>query len=183
MSQFRLIEPQQASPEARTLLESVQAKLGMLPNLFKSMANSTATLEAYVNFRDALSRGNLSAKLREQIALAISERNGCQYCLAAHTAVGRMLGLSDDEITNNRRAESSDESTSAALAFVASLVDKQGKVSEAEVDLLRQSGFDDGRIAELVAVTVLTIMTNYFNLTAGTPIDFPKAQPLTEVAN
>ncbi len=178
MSQFRLIEPQQASPEAREMLTSVQAKLGRLPNLFKAMANAPATLEAYLSLNDALSRGSLSARLREQIALTVAERNGCHYCLAAHTAVGKILGLSDDEIINNRRAESSDQATSAALTFAGSLVDKRGAVSESDVEKVREAGFDDSRIAELVTTVVMNIFSNYFNLTAQTPIDFPKAQSL-----
>jgi len=178
MSQFRLIEPQQASPETRDQLEAIQSKLGRLPNMFKAMANSPATLSAYMGLSEAAASGRLSPQLREQVALTVSERNGCQYCLAAHSAVGKMLGLSSDEILNNRNAEATDPSTAAALTFAAALVDKHGKVSEADIDALSQAGLDDGLIAELVTATALTTLTNYFNLTAGTPIDFPRVEAL-----
>lgn len=180
MSQFRLIEPQQTDAATREHLEAIQAKLGHLPNIFKAMANAPALLAAYQGFKEALEAGRLPAQLREQVALTVSERNRCQYCLAAHSAVGKMLGLPDDEISHNRRAESSVESTQAALTFVAVLVDKHGQVSESDVERVRQAGFDDGQIAELIAAATLTILTNYFNLTAGTPIDFPKVETLSE---
>lgn len=178
MSRFRLLEPQQAESNARELLEGVQNKLGRLPNMFKAMANSPATLEAYLSVGNALERGKLSAQLREQIALAVAELNSCQYCLAAHTAIGKMVGLSKDEILNNRRAQSSDRSVSSALTFVAALVTKHGNVSEDDVAQVRDAGFDDGQIAEIVTTVVLNILTNYFNLTADTPVDFPKMEPL-----
>jgi uncharacterized peroxidase-related enzyme len=181
MSLFRLIEPPQADASTRDKLEAIQHKLGRLPNIFKAMANSPAALVAYQGMDEALANGRLSTRLREQVALVVSEQNGCLYCLAAHSAMSKRLGLSEDEIENNRRAESDDPTTQAALTFAASLVNKRGQVSEAEVDQLRQAGFDDGQIAELLATTVHTIFTNYFNLTAGTPIDFPKVEALTTV--
>ncbi len=178
MSQFRLIEPQQADTRTRERLEAIQNKLGRLPNMFKGMANAPAVLAAFVEMNEALAGSRISAPLREQVALAVSERNGCQYCLAAHSAIGRMLGLAEEEILDNRRGESADEATRAALAFASALVDQHGQVSASDVEQVRQAGFDDGQIAELVGATVQTIFTNYFNLTAAVPIDFPKAKAL-----
>ena len=183
MSRFRLLEPQQATPEARELLEGVQTKLGRLPNIFKAMANSPATLEVYLAIGNALERGKLSAHLREQIALAVAELNGCQYCLAAHTAIGRMVGLTKEEMLSNRRAQSSDQSVSAALLFVKALVTRRGDVSDDDVAQLREAGFDDGQVAEIVTVVALNILTNYFNMTAGTPVDFPNPDRLPPAEN
>ena len=182
MSQFRLLEPQQVDQEARRHLEGVQAKLGRLPNLFKAMANSPAALEAYLAIGQALERGRLSSQLRERIALVVAERNGCEYCLAAHAAIGRSLGLSKDEIASNRRAQSSDQASSAVLTFVKLLVDNRGKVSSEDLEQLREAGFDDGQVAEIVTTVVINIFTNYFNLVAGTPVDFPKVEALSPVS-
>jgi len=182
MSQFRLLEPQQAAPPAREILEGVQAGLGRLPNVFKAMANSSAALAAYLSMGKALEGGRLTAQLREQIALAVAEANGCRYCLAAHSAVGRSLGLSKDEMMHNRRAQSTDPSVGAALTFVKTLVAKRGKVSAADVDQLCDAGFDEGQVAEIVATVTLNIFTNYFNLVAETPVDFPKAEDLSTAA-
>ena len=179
MSQFRLIEPQQADTETRERLEAIQNKLGRLPNIFKGMANAPALLAAYVGFSEALAGGRLSARLREQVALAVSERNDCQYCLAAHSAIAKMLGLTEAEILRNRQADSAEADTQAALTFVTELVDKRGHVGTSNLETVRQAGFDDGQIGELVAATVHTILTNYFNSTAETPIDFPKAPALS----
>lgn len=182
MSQFRLLEPQQADPKARKNLEGVQAKLGSLPNLFKAMANSPAALEAYLAIGQALENGRLSSQLRESIALAVAEKNGCKYCLAAHSAIGRSLGLSKDEIANNRRAQSSDQSSSAVLTFAKSLVENRGNVPSVELERLRAAGFDDGQVAEIVTTVVINIFTNYFNLVAETPVDFPKVEELSPVS-
>lgn len=179
MSQFRLIEPQQTDTEIRERLEAIQNKLGRLPNIFKGMANAPALLAAYVGFSEALAGGRLSARLREQVALTVSERNDCQYCLAAHSAIAKMLGLTEAEILRNRQAASTEADTQAALTFVAALVDKHGHASASNLETVRQAGFDDGQIAELVAATVHTILTNYFNAMAETPIDFPKAPALS----
>lgn len=182
MSQFRLLEPQQVDEKARKNLEGVQSKLGSLPNMFKAMANSPATLESYLAIGQALENGRLSSKLRERIALAVAETNRCDYCLAAHSAIGRSIGLSQDEIASNRRAQSSEQSSSAVLAFVKSLVDNRGHVSSDDLDGLRAAGFDDGQVAEIVTTVVINIFTNYFNLTAGTPVDFPKVEALSSAS-
>jgi uncharacterized peroxidase-related enzyme len=178
VSRFRLLEPQQAAPKARDLLEGVQNKLGRLPNIFKAMANSPAALAAYLCIGEALEDGRLSAKLREQIALTVAEINGSPYCLAAHAATGRKVGLSKDEIISNRRAQSSDQSVSTVLIFVRTLVAQRGDVLSEDVDQLRDAGFDDGQIAEIVVTVALNILTNYFNMAAGTPVDFPNTEAL-----
>jgi len=167
-----------ANAHARALLEGVEKKLGTIPNLLKTMANSPAALEAYLGFSGALAKGALPAKLREQIALVVGETNDCQYCLAAHAALGRMAGLSDEEIADSRRAASSDSKTEAALTFARKVVAERGRVDDADVDHLRRAGFDDGAIAELVANVALNLFTNYFNHVVDTEVDFPKAPAL-----
>lgn len=142
------------------------------------MANSPAVLEAYLGFSGALAKGALSARLREQIALAVGESNNCQYCLAAHTALGRMAGLSDEQIADSRRGSSPDRKTEAALAFATKVVSERGLVDDDDVAQLRAAGFDDGDIAEIVANVSLNIFTNYLNHIAETEIDFPKAAAL-----
>jgi len=146
----------------------------MTPNLMRALANSPAALEAYLSFSGALAGGSLPAKLRERIALAVSEQNACQYCVSAHTAIGRMAGLTDGEIEQAREARSDSPKDAAALAFARQVMAGQGRVSDADFAAVRKAGFGDGEIAEIIAHVALSIFTNYFNTAAEVEVDFPK---------
>ena len=183
MSRLNLIDPQQAEGKQKELLDGVQKKLGMTPNLVRVFANSPAVLQGYLGLNDGLSEGALDAKVREQIALTVAETNGCEYCLAAHSAVSKMLGLNRDEILDARQGTSSDGRVDAALHFAQSVVEKRGWVSDEDLDRVRSAGYGDAEITEIVAHVVLNIFRNYFNHIAETPIDFPKADPLSASAN
>ncbi len=178
MPRFKALEINEAQANARTLLEGVQKKLGKAPNLMRTMANSPAVLEAYLSFSGTLAKGTLPARLREQISLAVGEENSCKYCVAAHATLGRMTGLSDEEIADSRRASSPDSKTDAALSFARKIVTDRGQVSDADVAKLRDLGFSDGEILEIVSAVALNIFTNYVNHVAGTTVDFPEVDPV-----
>lgn len=174
MPRLSAIEPDKATGKVKDLLDAVQAKLSFTPNMTRVMANSPAVLEAYLSFSGALAGGSLNSKLREQIALEVAEQNTCQYCLSAHTAIGRRTGLSDSEIEAAREAKSNTVKPAAALAFARQIVAKQGRATQADVDSVRNAGFNDAEIAEIIANVALNIFTNYFNNTADVEVDFPK---------
>jgi uncharacterized peroxidase-related enzyme len=178
MQRLQAVNPETANGKTKELLDAVQAKLGMTPNLVRTFANSPAVLEAYLGFSGALSKGVLSAKLREQIALAVAEANGCGYCLAAHSAVGKMLGLSEEDIADSRRGISTDSKSDAVLGFARQMVEKRGWVSDEDLSRLRNVGYGDGEIAEVVANVALHLFTNYFNHVAETEVDFPEVSEL-----
>lgn len=131
------------------------------PNLYRGLGNSPAALGAYLAGQDALKDSRLSAAERETIALAVSQINGCDYCLAAHTAIGKMAGLEEDEIVEIRRFTAGDERRRALVEFTRTLVDARGWVDDEDVDALRDAGFSDGEIAEIPAVVGLTFLSNY----------------------
>ena len=174
MPRLNSIDPKEATGKAKELLDGVKAKIGMVPNLMRTFANSPAALEGYLNFSGALGGGLLDAKLREQIALTVADANSCEYCLSAHTAIGKMVGLNETELVASRRAASSDAKTEAALKFAHQLVVKRGEVLNSEIADVRAAGYNDGEITEIVANVALNIFTNYFNHVAQTVIDFPK---------
>jgi uncharacterized peroxidase-related enzyme len=178
-----MVEAAQANEQQKELLDGVQKKLGMTPNLVRVFANSPAVLNGYLGLTDSLSGGTLGAKLSEEIALTVAESNGCEYCLAAHSTVGKMIGLNRDEILDARLGTSSDSRVEAALHFAKTVVEKRGWADEEDVTRVRNAGYDDGEIAEIIAHVVLNIFRNYFNHIAKTPIDFPKADPLTALTN
>ena len=146
-------------------------------NFLHLLANSPAALNAYVACTGALSQGQLTPKQRELLALAIAEINGARYCLSAHYALARKLGLDDDEIRAARRATSADPQTHAMLRFAQAVALQRGELSDADFQSLRQAGFTDALIAEIISHIALNIFTNYFNSIARTEIDFPLLKP------
>lgn len=182
MSRLTTISPESATGKAKELLDTVHAKLGMVPNMMRAMSNAPSVLEGYLQWNGALSRGAISAKVREQIALAVAQANGCDYCLAAHSAIGKMVGLSADQIRDSRQGTAVDARTDALIGFARKLVDTRGRVGDDELGVLRNAGFDDGIIAEVVANVALSIFTNYFNNVAELEVDFPGAPSLAPAA-
>jgi uncharacterized peroxidase-related enzyme len=156
----------------------------MVPNMMRTMGNSYAVLNGYLSFSGALGESKIGSRLGEQIALAVAEANKCAYCLSAHTFIGsKLLGIDADTIIASRSAETVDEKVNAALVFAQTLVHKKGLVNDHDVAAVREAGFADGEIAEIIAHTALNILTNYFNNTANTIIDFPGvSHPRNEVA-
>lgn len=164
-----------AAPAAsQPLLEAVKKQLGVVPNMFRLISNSPAALEGYLGLNGALANGTLPEQTRERIALAVAEINGCDYCLSAHTYLGKNRSKLDDaEIAANRRGTSSDSKADAALRFATSIVHARGKVDEGAVRAVKLAGYDDAQILEIVLHVALNTLTNYVNEVAKTDIDFP----------
>lgn len=180
MERIKALNPEDASGKTKELFDGVQQKLGRVPNLMRTMGQSPAVLEGYLSLSGALGGGSLSAKLREQIALVVGEANGCEYCLAAHSAIGKMVGLGEEEILESRRGKSGEEKSGVALRFARELVIARGRVSDNNLAEVRRVGFSEGEIAEIIANVALNLLTNYFNHVAETKVDFPAAAPLVD---
>ncbi len=178
MSRFTQVAPETATGKIRELLDAVSLNPGLVPNMIRAMANSPTALNAYVLFSWALTGGSLSAKTREQIALVVGQVSECDYSLSAHNALGKMAGLTADQIRDSRRAMAADAKTHALLQFCRKLVEARGRVSDWDVATVRGAGATDGEIAEAVAGVALNIFTIYFNHVADPDIDFPKPEGL-----
>jgi uncharacterized peroxidase-related enzyme len=174
MSRLQAVDPSTASGKAKDLLDAVKGKLGLVPNMTRVMANSPEVLEAYLGFSGALASGLLEPKVREQLALVTAQENHCDYCLSAHTAIGKMVGLNHDQIIASREGQGGSEKTTAALAFAKRVLETKGQISESDLTAVRAAGFSDGEIAEVIAHVALNVFTNYFNIAADVDIDFPK---------
>lgn len=182
MSRIEPINHEESTGKAKELLDAVKSKLGMTPNLMKTMAHSPAVLEAYLNFSGTLGT-TLNGKLREQISVLTAEENGCGYCASAHTALGKMAGLDEAAILAARAGNSTDAKTDAALKFAQQLIVNRGKISDDNLQTVKAAGYSDGEISEIVANVALNIFTNYFNETAQTTVDFPAIEfPLQRAA-
>ena len=175
MSRLPIPASIEASPAtSRPLLQAVNKQLGVVPNLFRLVGNSPAALEGYLGLNGALARGALEAPTRERIALAVAEFNGCDYCLSAHSYLGKNLAkLSDAEIAANRDGGSTDPKADAAVHFAVELVKARGHVSEADIRAVKQAGYTDAQAIEIVLHVALNTLTNYVNEMAKTEIDFP----------
>lgn len=175
MSRIAIPATIDASPTAsKPLLEAVKAQLGSVPNLFRLVANSPAALEGYLGLSGALAKGAIGAKTRERIAIAVAEHNACDYCLSAHTYLGRNLAkLSEAELEAARRARSDDPKADAALRFAKAVMDARGHVSAAAIDAARAAGHSDAELVEIVLHVALNTLTNYVNSVAATEVDFP----------
>ncbi len=174
MSRVPLIQPEQATPAIRTSLAAIQKALGATPNMFKAVANSPAALTSMWGSFGALGAGQLGAQLGEQIAVAIADRNRCDYCLAAHHYLGKGAGLSEAQLHAAQAGQSQDPRTAAALSFALAIVEHRGQVSTTQVQLVRAAGFSDEQIVEIVAHVALNLFTNYVNIVFDVPVDFPK---------
>ena len=163
------------APEAsRPLLEAVKTQLGSVPNLFRLVSNSPQALEGYLSLSGALGKGALPAATRERIALAVAEINGCNYCLSAHTYLGKNLAKLDDaEITANRSGASNDPKADAAVRFAAQVTRARGYVTDADLAAVRIAGYSDAQVVEIVQHVALNTWTNYVNEVFKTDIDFP----------
>ena len=164
-----------AAPAAsRPQLEAVKKQLGLVPNMFRLVANSPAALEGYLGLNGALSKGQLDGRTRERIAMAVAELNGCDYCLSAHTYLGlNAAKISSEEIALNRKGRSGDPTADAAVRFATKVAEARGRVGDGDLQAVQAAGYSDGEVMEIVLHVALNTLTNYVNEVAKTQIDFP----------
>ncbi|QEA13755.1 carboxymuconolactone decarboxylase family protein [Comamonas flocculans] len=168
------LDTQGVPAASQTLLAEIHGAFGATPNMFKAVANAPAALQSMWAAFGALGKGRLGARLGEQIAVAIANRNRCEYCLAAHTVLGGKAGASPAEMAAAQVGQSDDPRTAAALEFALKVVQQRAQITDADVARLRSAGFDDGQIVEIMAHVALNLFTNYVNVALDVPLDFPR---------
>ena len=173
-SRLTPVEPAHADAHTHQLFDAIKARMGKVPNMMKTMAHSPALLEGYLALRGALDKGVLPEVIRQEIALFISQENGCEYCLSAHTLIGRHAGLNRDQVLLARQGQAQDAKQQAVLTLVQNILDQRGDVSDEQLAAARAAGLSDAEIAEIVGHVALTTLTNFFNQLAQPVIDFPR---------
>jgi uncharacterized peroxidase-related enzyme len=173
MSRIALVVPSNTETKVAATLSQIKASLGSVPNVFALLANAPVALDGYLSLSKALSRGRLTARQREILALAIAQENECQYCLSAHTALAQATGLSAADALKARFGKTDDPFERALTSFAKNIIRQRGLVSDQELKLARKVGIDDQLMLELVANVALQTLTNYANRLADTEIDFP----------
>ena len=178
MSALPQIDPAEATGETAALLTQMRKSAGPVPNMAKAMANSPALLKGYLALSGALAGGVLPAAVRERLALATAEYNRCGYCLSAHVLMAKNAAkLDSDEIERARHAESADPHVAALLALSDAIARGRGTIDETAIKTARAAGATDAEIAEVIGNLALNVLTNYFNLAAGTDNEFPPVTP------
>ncbi len=180
MSRIQPVDPRTATGEARQLLDAVQSQLGAVPNFLRVLAHSPKALGAFLGMHSSLGGAALDHATQERIALAIAEGNGCEYCVSAHTAIGRKAGLSGEEMLLNRQGRSADHKAAGAVAFAKALNEHRGEVTGAEFDAARAAGLSDAEIVEVIASVALNFFTNVLGKSTRVEIDFPKVRLLPD---
>lgn len=175
MPRLKPVDHATAAGKTKELLDGVEAAFGRAPNMALAMAVNPSVLDSWIKLNGALGP-TLTRRLNEQIAIAVAEANDCGYCLSAHTAAGRHVGVDEGELARNRGGDSSDRKIAAALRFARAVNETRGGVSDDELAEVRAAGYDDADIAAIVGHVALNVLTNYFNRVAQPELDFPEVE-------
>lgn len=181
MKKLRALSKESAATETRQIFEGIEKVMGMLPNIYAVIGNSSNALGSYLTYSDAQKKGSFNAKEREAVFLAVSEENGCNYCLSAHTAIAKMNGFSEEETFDLRAGIIEDGKLSAITRLAKSIVTNRGRADENMVNDFYEAGYDEKALVDLVALVIDKTFTNYIGRLSKPEIDFPKAQPLKSI--
>jgi uncharacterized peroxidase-related enzyme len=174
MSRINVIQHDCANHEQKELLDAINAQLGMVPNFLKVFANSPSALRAFLGLYGIAGEGSLDGQTRERIAISLAQQNACQYCVSAHSAIGRKAGLNGDEIDANRAGSSQDAKAAVAVKFARALSEHTGAVTSAEIQEVRNAGYSDADIVEIITHVGMNILTNILGRASQVDIDFPE---------
>ena len=183
MKNLEVLNREQVASETQEIFDGLKSKVGMVPNLYATAANSHYGLTALLELGETLKKGNLNNKEVEAVALAVGQANNCQYCLSAHTAIGKMLGFSEEETLDIRRGSVSDPKLKALTSLAKEITESRGFPSEQALSDFIEAGYTKGALVDVIGLVALNTFTNYLNHIADTEVDFPKAKQLDVVFN
>ena len=178
MQRINPVTLDQAPADSKPVLEHIKSTFGKIPNIFTTMAISPTTLNSMMACFEVLSQGELAGVKHEAIGLRVSQLNGCEYCLAAHTGMAKKAGANDEEIMHFRKGVSTDPQIQALLNLASEMVETRGDVTEETIEVAREAGVTDSQLCEAVMIVAFFTFTNYFNDLVQTDVDFPPAAKL-----
>lgn len=178
MARLNVVTPAQATGQTKALYDAIQGAIGMVPNIYQGLGNSPTALEGALHTDGLLKKGQLGGAEIEAIKLAVSQAYGCNYCLAAHTLLGKKAGLSDADALAVRRGNVQQPRLAALVKFVNAAIRPEARIADADLAAIRAVGYSDAQIAEIVQTIAQTVYTNLFNRVHQTPVDFPAAPAL-----
>lgn len=174
MSRIHTVNYETATDEQKALFDAIQQKIGMVPNFLKIFANSPSALRAFLGLHSIAGEGSLDLATRERIALVVAQENTCEYCVSAHTAIGRKAGLTGAEMEANRAGTSQDAKAAVAVKLAKALVEHQGDITTADLIEAREAGYTDADIVEIITHVGMTLLTTILGKASRVEIDFPK---------
>jgi uncharacterized peroxidase-related enzyme len=171
---FKVPSKEEVSPENQTIFDGLKEKVGFVPNVYATYGKSDHALGRYLTFSNG--ETSLSAKEKEIVNLVVSQVNGCRYCQAAHTALGKMNGFTDDQIIQIRKGSAPfDQKLDALVKLSKNIALTHGRPEEALLHAYFDAGFTEGGLVDLILAVGERITTNYLNKVFRIPVDFPEA--------
>ena len=175
MARLPVITKEAADEKTAKTFDAIQSKFGMVPNIFKGMANSSVTLNAYLQLDQLIAGGNFSPVEQDIVRITVSQYNKCTYCLAAHTGSLKSNGVSNEEILNIRKGKPTDPKHAVLIDFTLTVIKTSGFVSDSDLDTFKKAGFSDTHTAEISVIIAQKVLSNYFNHINDTDLDLPAA--------
>jgi uncharacterized peroxidase-related enzyme len=170
------LTPEQVPADSRTTLDAFTKNIGFTPNMLATFAQSPIAFNAWATLRSSLNKA-LDMKTREAISLTVSEVNGCNYCLAVHTYGANMAKLPADEIILARKGHSSDPKRDTAVQFARKVIEARGQVDDADMKAVRDAGYTNANVMEIVALVAMFSLTNFLNNVFDPEKDYPPVPP------
>lgn len=162
-----------SDPRIADMLSKAKASLGMVPNMYATMANAPALLETYMSgYASFRAESDFNATEQELVFLVISEQNGCDYCIAAHSVVADISKVPTavtDAIRNGGSLE--DLRLSALATFTRVMFETRGRPAQSDLDAFISAGYTEQHVLYLVLAMALKTISNYSNHLFNTPLD------------
>ena len=175
MARLPVVTHDQADEHTRKTYDAITSKFGMVPNIFKGMANSPAALAAYLALDDMIAGGSFTAVEQNVVRMVVSQYNGCEYCIAAHTMGLGAAGMGEEDILNVRRGRAEDPKLAALIAFTGKVLETKGFVSNGDLEAFKSVGYADRHAAEITVLIAQKTLSNFFNHINETDLDLPEA--------
>ena len=175
MARLPVITEEIADEQTKMIYDAIKSKFGMVPNLFKGLANSSIALGAFLKLDEMISKSSFTPVEQDIVKLVASQYNGCNYWLAAHTGSLSGQGLTSENIIEFRKGKAKDAKYAALINFTFKVLDTKGHISDGEIQAFKDAGYSDAHAAEVTVIIAQKTLSNLFNHINDTDLDLPAA--------
>ena len=177
MPRIKALTPVQVPADSKPTLDGFSKNIGFTPNMMATFATSPIAFNAWAALFSGMNKA-LDVKTRDSIGLAVSEVNGCNYCLTVHSYTAKhMAKLEADEIILARKGHATDPKRDAAVQFARKVIETRGRIDDADLAAVRDAGYTDANIIEIVGLVAMYSLTNFINNVSDPEKDFPPVTP------
>ena len=182
MPRIEALKPEHVPADSKPTLDAFTKNIGFTPNMMATFAASPIAFNAWAALFSVMTKA-LDVKTRDSIGLAVSEVNGCNYCLTVHSYTAKhMAKLEADEVILARMGHATDPKRDAAVQFAKRVIETRGKVSDADINAVRDAGYTDANIIEIVGLVAMYSLTNFINNVSDPEKDFPPVLPAGSIS-